>query len=106
MMMLTNSIKMPIRILTGYSGSGDQLAMRRGEIAGTIGSRSSVQQFVDNGYGRLIAQIGGTENDVPQLASMVKDEKALALIALIQSQGDIARLTAGPPGIPPTGSMR
>ena len=27
-------------------------------------------------------------------------EKALALIALIQSQGDIARLTAGPPGIP------
>jgi hypothetical protein len=74
--------------------------MRRGEIAGTIGSRSSVQQFVANGYGRLIAQIGGSETDVPQLASMVKDEKALALISLIQSQGDIARLTAGPPGIP------
>ena len=100
MMMLTSTLKMPIRILTGYSGSGDQLAMRRGEIAGTIGSRSSVQQFVANGYGRLIAQIGGSETDVPQLASMVKDEKALALIALIQSQGDIARLTAGPPGIP------
>ena len=48
----------------------------------------------------MIAQIGGTEKDVPQLASLVKDKKALALIALIQSQGDIARLTAGPPGIP------
>ena len=49
--------------------------MRRGEIAGTIGSRSSVQQFVANGYGRLIAQIGGSESDVPQLSSMVKDEE-------------------------------
>jgi tripartite-type tricarboxylate transporter receptor subunit TctC len=100
MLMLSNTLKLPIRILTGYSGSGDQLAMRRGEIGGTIGSRSSVQQFVNNGYGRIIAQIGGTEKDVPQLASLVKDPKALALISLIQSQGDIARLTAGPPGIP------
>ena len=100
MMMLTNTLKMPLRILTGYSGNGDQLAMRRGEIDGTIGSRSSVQQFVANGYGRLIAQIGGSETDVPQLSSLVKDEKASALISLIRSQGDIARLTAGPPNIP------
>ena len=90
---------MPIRILTGYSGSDDQLAMRRGEIAGTIGSRSSKQSFVKNGYGRMIAQIGGSENDLPQLSSFVTDPKALALISLIKSQGDIARLTAGPPGI-------
>ncbi len=100
MMMLTNTLKLPLRILTGYSGNGDQLAMRRGEIDGTIGSRSSVQQFVANGYGRLIAQIGGSETDAPQLASLVKDEKASALISLIRSQGDIARLTAGPPNIP------
>ncbi len=100
MLMLTNTLKMPLRILTGYSGNGDQLAMRRGEIDGTIGSRSSVQQFVANGYGRMIAQIGGSETDVPQLSSFVKDEKASALISLIRSQGDIARLTAGPPNIP------
>jgi tripartite-type tricarboxylate transporter receptor subunit TctC len=100
MRMLMSTLNLPIRILTGYSGSGDQLAMRRGEIAGTIGSRSSVQQFVNNGYGRIIAQIGGADKDVPQLSSLVKDKKALALISLIQSQGDIARLTAGPPGVP------
>ncbi len=52
------------------------------------------------GYGRFIAQIGGTDDDVPQLASMVTDPNAEALIALIQSQGDLGRLTAGPPGIP------
>jgi tripartite-type tricarboxylate transporter receptor subunit TctC len=100
MTMLASRLNMPIRILTGYSGSGDQLAMRRGEIAGTIGSRSSIQPFVNNGYGRMIAQIGGSETDLPQLSTFVKDPKAQALITLIKSQGDIARLTAGPPGIP------
>lgn len=98
--MLTNALKMPVKMLSGYNGTDDQLAMRRGEIVGSIASRSSYKAFVENGYGRMIAQIGGSEKDVPQLASFVKDEKAKGLIALVQSQGDIARLTAGPPGIP------
>ena len=97
---LQNLLNMPIEIKTGYNGNQDQLAMRRGEIVGTIASRSSWQQFVDNGYGRFIAQIGGSEKDVPQLASLVTDADAKAFIALVESQGDLARLTAGPPGIP------
>lgn len=97
---LTKALNLPIKLLTGYNGTEDQLAMRRGEIAGSIASRSSYDSFVANGYGRLIAQIGGDDKDVPQLASFVKDKNALALINLVQSQGDIARLTAGPPGIP------
>jgi tripartite-type tricarboxylate transporter receptor subunit TctC len=98
--MLTNALKLPAKILTGYNGNDDQLAMRRGEIVGTIGSRSSFDQFVENGYGRYIAQIGGRETDVPQMRDLVTDANARTLIALVQSQGDIARLTAGPPGIP------
>lgn len=98
--MLTNALKLPARVLTGYNGNDDQLAMRRGEVGATLGSRSSFEQFVKNGYGRFIAQIGGKDTDVPQLSSLVKDQAALSLIALVQSQGDIARLTAGPPGIP------
>ncbi len=97
---LTNTLKLPVKNLTGYNGTDDQLAMRRGEIIGSIASRSSYSTFIENGYGRYIAQIGGNEKDVPQLSSLVKDSKALELIALVQSQGDIARLTAGPPGIP------
>ena len=97
--MLTNALKLPIKLHTGYNGTEDQLAMRRGEIQGTIGSRSSFEQFVKNGYGRMIAQIGGKQTDLPQLASLVTDERAKDLIALVQSQGDIARLTSGPPGI-------
>jgi tripartite-type tricarboxylate transporter receptor subunit TctC len=98
--MLTNALKLPVKNLTGYNGTDDQLAMRRGEVVGSIASRSSYATFVENGYGRFIAQIGGADKDVPQLASLVKDAKALELINLVQSQGDIARLTAGPPGIP------
>jgi tripartite-type tricarboxylate transporter receptor subunit TctC len=98
--MLAKALKLPAKIVTGYNGSDDQLAMRRGEIQGSIASRSSWEPFVKNGYGRFIVQIGGTHKDLPQLSSLVTDPDAKALIALVQSQGDISRLTAGPPGIP------
>jgi tripartite-type tricarboxylate transporter receptor subunit TctC len=95
-----NGLKLPIKMLTGYNGNDDQLAMRRGELAGVIGSRSTYEDFVRNGFGRMIVQIGGRNTDLPQLMPMLTDPKAKTLVALIQSQGDIARLTAGPPGIP------
>jgi tripartite-type tricarboxylate transporter receptor subunit TctC len=99
-LMLTNLLKLPIKIQTGYSGNDDQLAMRRGEIVGTVSSRSTVEQFMQNGYARYIAQIGGKQKDFPQLHDLVKEKDALALIKLIHTQGDIQRWTAGPPGIP------
>jgi putative tricarboxylic transport membrane protein len=99
--MLTSALKLPIKILTGYNGNDDMLAMRRGEITGTISARSTWDPFVRNGYARYIAQIGGDQKDVPQLATMVTDPGAKALIALIQTQCDVSRLTAGPPDIPP-----
>jgi tripartite-type tricarboxylate transporter receptor subunit TctC len=99
--MLTSALKLPIKILTGYNGNDDMLAMRRGEVVGTISARSTWDPFVRNGYARYIAQIGGDQKDVPQLATMVEDAGAKALIALIQTQCDVSRLTAGPPDIPP-----
>jgi tripartite-type tricarboxylate transporter receptor subunit TctC len=98
--MLTAALKLPIKILTGYNGNDDMMAMRRGEITGTISARSTWDPFVKNGYARYIAQIGGDEKDVPQLSTMITDAGAKALVALIQTQCDVARLTAGPPGIP------
>ena len=99
--MLTAALKWPVKILTGYNGNEDQLAMRRGEIVGSISARSTWDPVVKNGYARYIAQIGGDRPDVPQLTSMVTDPGAKSLIALVQTQGDISRLTAGPPDIPP-----
>lgn len=97
---LSDALSLPITIIPGYSGSEDMMAMRRNEITGIIGSRSSFEDFVKNGYGRYIAQIGGKDKDVPQLSALVQNPEARSLVALIQSQGEISRLTAGPPGIP------
>ena len=100
--LLIDGLKLPGTIITGYNGNDDRLAMRRGEIQGTIGSYSSYEDFVNNGYGRFVAQIGGKNDNVPQLRDVMKDAgpDVRAAIALIQSQGEIGRLTAGPPGIP------
>jgi tripartite-type tricarboxylate transporter receptor subunit TctC len=98
---LSEMLNLPIKLVTGYNGNDDQLAMRRGEVTGTVNTRSSNEPFVRNGYGRFIAQIGGREKDVPQLSTFVTGDDAKAVVALIASQGEIARLTAGPPGIPP-----
>ena len=98
--MLINTQHLPIQVITGYNGDEDQLAMRRGEVQGIIGSRSTFQQFVDEGQGKFIAQIGGSETDVPQLSSMVDSEDGRKAIALVESQSNISRLTAGPAGIP------
>lgn len=98
--MLVKALGLKIQVVSGYNGSDDQLAMRRGEVQGIIGSRSTFQPFVDAGNGKLIAQIGGSESDIPQLASLVKNDDAKRVIALVESQSDISRLTAGPADIP------
>src|SRR5690242_3360943 len=51
---LTNILHLPVKVQTGYNGNDDQLAMRRGETAGGMGSKSSFEQFVKNGYGRFL----------------------------------------------------
>ena len=98
--MLAKSLKLPIQIIDGYGGNEDQLAMRRGEVKGVIGFRSTWERFVAEGHGKFIAQIGGSQTDVPQLSTFATNDEAKKVIALIESQAKIARLTAGPPGIP------
>jgi tripartite-type tricarboxylate transporter receptor subunit TctC len=97
--MLADAFRLPIKLITGYNGNEDQLAMRRGEITGKVDPRSTYEDFVKNGFGRFLVQIGGNETDVPQLATFADTDEAKTLVALVQSQGDIARLTAGPPAI-------
>ncbi len=43
---LAKALKLPAKILTGYNGIADQLAMRRGEIGGMMGALSSFEAFV------------------------------------------------------------
>jgi len=98
--MLAKAMNLPIEIIDGYGGNEDQLAMRRGEVKGVIGFRSTWEKFIAEGHGKFIAQIGGSQTDAPQLSSFAQSDEAKKVIALIESQAKIARLTAGPPGIP------
>lgn len=98
--MLINALNLPVELISGYDGSEDQIALRRGEVQGVIGSRSSFEQFIAEGRGRMIAQIGGSQTDVPQLSTMITAEAGKQTIALVEGQGNLSRFTAGPPGIP------
>ncbi len=98
---LTKILNLPIRLLSGYNGNDDQLAMRRGEIVGTIASRSAFAQFVKNDYGLFLAQFGGKETDLPQMSALAPGEEAQRFIKLVNAVGDIARLTAAPPSVSP-----
>jgi tripartite-type tricarboxylate transporter receptor subunit TctC len=99
---LEKALKLNVRLLAGYNGNDDQMAMRRGEIDANFASYSAFQSFVENGYGRFLFAVGGQVEGVPQLRDLVKapDAETQALLSLMQAQGDIARLTAGPPAIP------
>jgi tripartite-type tricarboxylate transporter receptor subunit TctC len=99
-LMLAQAAGLPVEIVSGYNGNEDELAMMRGEIQGVVAFRSSYEDFVKDGRGKFIAQIGGSVTDLPQLGDLTTSEQAKQVIALIASQGTIARLTVGPEGIP------
>jgi len=98
--MISKAADLKIKLITGYNGNADQLAMRRGEVVGGLGSRSSFEQFVNDGHGRFIVQVGGKETDVPKLKDVMKSDIGKRISALIGSQSDVFRLTSGPPNIP------
>lgn len=100
--MLQQVLGLNIKAIAGYNGNEDQMAMRRGEIDLGFGSISSFEGFAKNNYGRILFAVGGKTPGIPQLRELVKNptQQQSAIIALIESQGDIARLTAGPPAIP------
>ena len=100
---LIDLLGIPGKIIYGYSGNDELLAIRRGEIQAAVGSPSSYESFVKSGWGYHPFQIGGKSPEgVPQLRDLVANDgaEAKAVVALIESQGEIQRFTAGPPNIP------
>lgn len=101
-MMVSRAFNLKMNIIPGYVGGDSEMAMRRGEIDANLGALSTYEPFVKAGYGRYALQIGGEPMPgVPQAHELVDNPDGKALIALVRSQAEISRLTAGPPGIPP-----
>ena len=99
--MLESAFGLKLDVITGYRGNAGEMAMLRGEVDGQLGSYSSLLDFVNNGYARLALQIGGKPPaGVPRATDVASTDEARAIVNLINSQAELARLTAGPPGIP------
>ena len=98
--LIVEALKLNFEIIPGYNSAEEHLAMRRGEIQGAASGRSSYQEFIDQGHGRFIFQIGGRRNDLPQAEDYVTDPATLSVINLIGTTAEMARFTAGPPAIP------
>jgi tripartite-type tricarboxylate transporter receptor subunit TctC len=95
------AIHLNVQLIPGYNGSEGTMSMLRGETQGTIGSQSSYTQFVDDGNGFYALEAGGSGvSKIPQADQFAKDDNAKRLLKMITAESDVARLTAGPPGIP------
>lgn len=95
------AIHLNVRLIPGYTGSEGTMSMLSGETQGTIGSESSYAQFVMQGEGSYLLQFGGPHGGpIPHAMPYAKTPDAKALLGLIDAESEVARLTAGPPGIP------
>lgn len=102
--MLANVFGLNLKLLPGYSGTDDDMAIMRGEVAGKLGSISGQGPMVRNGRGRFIVQIGGAREtgygEMTYAADVAETPDQIAVVNLIAAQSEISRVTAGPPAIP------
>jgi len=89
-----------VKMINGYAGQEADLAMMRGEIDGQIGTYSSMKPLIEQGEARAILIIGKEDvAGVPNLRQKAPAEKK-ALVDLMESQAQLARVIAATPGIP------
>ena len=100
---LADALKLNIQVVNNFSGNTGELSMRRGEVAGQIGTVELLEQFVKSGAGFYALEISGnagTLPGVPRVTQYAKDERAQKLVALVQAMSELGRLQAAPPGVP------
>ncbi len=98
--LLSEALNLNIKIIPGYEGTEAEMAMMRGEICGQVASTSSVQGFVDAGYGSYILTVGGDLDGVPNAMEYAQDERARRIVELIGAMAQLGRISAAPPGTP------
>jgi putative tricarboxylic transport membrane protein len=102
-LLLSRALGLPIKLVFGLASREAQLSMLRGEIDGEVGSFSTAQPFVRNGYGTLVLRVGsadGLDEAVPDARTLTATTEGRALVDVVASLTTLLRWTAGPPGIP------
>ncbi len=101
-MLLARTFGYNFRSIFGFEGTEAELSLLRGETDVVVGSRSSLESFVASGEGRFLIEFGGAPgSDLRQGDTLAKSPQDRAVLDLIEAQARYARLTAGPPDIPP-----
>jgi tripartite-type tricarboxylate transporter receptor subunit TctC len=98
--LIASALDLDIEVVPGFNGNEGEMAMLRGEIAGQVGSLSSLKPFVDNGDGVFALAIGGGDEGIPEAATFAETEKGKSIVNLVQAMSVLGRLTAAPPGTP------
>ncbi|MEE8538336.1 MAG: tripartite tricarboxylate transporter substrate-binding protein [Woeseiaceae bacterium] len=96
--LLSEALGLNTKIIPGYGGTEGEMAMMRGEICAQVASTSSVQGFVDAGYGSYILAIGGDIDGVPNAMEYAKSDRAKQIVELVSALAQLGRITAAPPG--------
>jgi tripartite-type tricarboxylate transporter receptor subunit TctC len=98
--LLAKAFDLNVEFIHGFEGAESEMSILRGEIDAHVASRSSLQPFVDNGHGLMLLEIGGeADSKLPQASELATTDRARSILALIEAQARISRLTAGPGGM-------
>ncbi len=95
----------PLKVIPGYSGRENEMAMLRGEVVGQLGSYQGLITFLKAKEGRVLLQMGTKRHkelpDVPLASELNLSGKNKQIIDIIDSMAELSRLTAAPPKMPP-----
>jgi hypothetical protein len=94
------AFNIPQRVIPGFGNQDATLAMMRGELEAQMSNSTEAINWSKAGQGRIVMQLG--ENVVPGLpngSDFAKTPQGKTIVDLLVAQAQLARVTAGPPGI-------
>jgi tripartite-type tricarboxylate transporter receptor subunit TctC len=98
--MVARAFNINAKFLTGYNGSEGHMSMLRGETHASMDGSETSMQLVNKGGAFLMLQFGKELPNVPDGRDFAETDDAKAVVSLLEAQSLLARITAGPPGIP------
>jgi tripartite-type tricarboxylate transporter receptor subunit TctC len=98
--MVTRAFGLNSKFLTGYVGNEGMMSLLRGESDASLDGSETSMALVQKGDGFIMMQFGKELPDIPDGRDFAKTDDALKIVSLLEAQSLLARITAGPPGIP------
>ena len=94
------AFNLKLKPMLGYGGGERAMAMMRGELDGTIGGYSSSEEIGATTQGKIVLAFGDDVPNATNAREVATTEMQRKVVALLEGQGTIYRLLAGPPDIP------